>query len=359
MPTTGEGRLGILIVAEAPGATEDATGIQLVGDAGKKLRGHLDTLGVDLDGDCWKTNAVVCRPPDNRKPKPNEINACRPNLFAAINEYKPSVIIPMGQTAVDGLLATVWGGEIGPVEKWVGWAIPCGDPNAWIVPTWHPSFLLRSNQKVLDLLFKKHLQRAIALAGSRPNKPRDYASIVRVEMRPNIAAKLIKRFLESTKPVAFDFECTALKPETKGARILACSLSDGQRAISYPWHGEAIAETIRFLQSPVPKIGANIQYEERWAQVHAGGPVNAWLWDTMLAAHVLDNRPEICSLKFQSFIRFGVPYYAGSVDTHMGTTKNGLNTLTEVPLKDLLLYNGMDGVLTWDVAQQQMQEFDN
>ena len=113
---------------------------------------------------------------------------------------------------------------------------------------------------------------------------------------------------------------------------------------------------MELFKSPIPKIGANIQYEERWAQKHGGGPVNKWLWDTMLGAHVLDNRAEICSLKFQAFIRLGVPNYAGHIDPYKSEGKNGLNRMADVGLKDLLLYNGLDARLTWDVAQEQMKE---
>jgi len=63
MPPTGKGKKGILIVAEAPGKTEDAQGIQLVGDAGQRLRQHLDMLDIDLDEDCIKTTTANQNPP--------------------------------------------------------------------------------------------------------------------------------------------------------------------------------------------------------------------------------------------------------------------------------------------------------
>ena len=68
MPVTGEGRLKILILAEAPGEQEDAQNTQLIGPAGQVLRKTLAGFGVDLDRDCRKTNAVRCRPPGNRRP---------------------------------------------------------------------------------------------------------------------------------------------------------------------------------------------------------------------------------------------------------------------------------------------------
>ena len=66
MPVTGEGRKKCLIIAEAPGEEEDFQNTQLVGRAGSLLRGRLEERGLDLDLDFWKTNALACRPPNNR-----------------------------------------------------------------------------------------------------------------------------------------------------------------------------------------------------------------------------------------------------------------------------------------------------
>src|SRR3990167_7733579 len=75
MPYTGEGRKKILVVAEAPGRKEDEKGTQLIGQDGQLLRQTLKQLDIDLDWDCWKTNAVICRPPNNITPKEEQIEA--------------------------------------------------------------------------------------------------------------------------------------------------------------------------------------------------------------------------------------------------------------------------------------------
>jgi uracil-DNA glycosylase family 4 len=64
MFATGKGEQGIFILAEAPGRTEDSLNVQLVGKAGKLLRGVLHDFNIDLDQDCRKMNAVNCRPTD-------------------------------------------------------------------------------------------------------------------------------------------------------------------------------------------------------------------------------------------------------------------------------------------------------
>lgn len=354
MKATGEGKRKILVVAEAPGKQEDERGTQLIGEAGQTLRKHLKAIGVDLDRDCWKTNAVICRPPGNRTPTPVEIAGCRPWLFKSIQEFKPNVILLLGGVAVNSVMEVAWRGDIGAMERWAGWMIPCQNPYAWIVPTYHPSYLNRMEDKVLDLIFRQHLKKAIKLSGELP--PRLPDPEITIEMSPGSAAKAIREIEDTELGVAFDFETTSLKPEVPGSEILCCSMANVKRTIAYPWVGEARDATIEFLQGPCGKIGANNQFEERWCIHRAGGPVNNWKWDTVLAAHTLDNRPHICGLKFQSFVRMGVPIYDQAVDPFIKPGKNGLNRLKEVPLRDLLLYNGLDSANEWDLAAIQMQD---
>ena len=116
MEASGEGKLGILIIAEAPGADEDLQGTQLVGKSGKLLREVLHLMGLDLDRDFWKTNAVSCRPPNNKTPSPLQINACRSRVREVIDRYKPKVIIPMGNTAMTSLVGDKMTGRIKGTE---------------------------------------------------------------------------------------------------------------------------------------------------------------------------------------------------------------------------------------------------
>lgn len=355
MPPTGAGQRGLLLVAEAPGKTEDERNTQLVGDAGKRLRDHAENLGLEIDRDCWKTNAVICRPPKNRTPKPEEIDACRPHLLAAIKELKPKVIVLLGGTAVQSLLGPLWGSDVGPLDRWVGWQIPT--EYGWVVPNYHPSFLLRVERPVLNLLFEQYLQRAIDLTDTPCPPIEDLTSSIQVEVRPEVAAKVIRKIAASSLaagiPIAFDFETRSLKPEVKGTYIYSCSFSNGQRTIAFPWVGEAKEAAIEVLHGPNCFLNQNIQFEQRWCQLHAGGGVENWCWDTMLATHVLDNRSDICSLKFQAFVQFGQRDYSKSVKPYMEEGRNGLNKLNEANLPTVLLYNGMDSLLTWRLAMLQ------
>jgi len=91
-----------------------------------------------------------------------------------------------------------------------------------------------------------------------------------------------------------------------------------------------------------------------------GHPVKNWLWDTMIAAHVLNNSPKVTSIKFQSFVLLGTESYDEHISSFLKPTgRSRFNRVEDIDLKDLLLYNGLDALLEFRVAQKQMKQFKN
>lgn len=93
----------IMLVGEGPGATEDETGIPFSGAAGKQLNALLQEAGLKRE-DLYVTNVVLCRPPQNRAPLPDEIEACKGFLERRISVMRPELIISLGRTAAEALL---------------------------------------------------------------------------------------------------------------------------------------------------------------------------------------------------------------------------------------------------------------
>jgi DNA polymerase len=87
-----------MFVGEAPGATEDQVGLPFVGRAGKLLDELLLEIGIERS-DVFVTNVICCRPPGNRDPLPEEIDACKPYLFRKIELIEPKVICTLGNFA--------------------------------------------------------------------------------------------------------------------------------------------------------------------------------------------------------------------------------------------------------------------
>ena len=156
----GNRRARLVFVGEGPGRDEDLQGEPFVGRSGKLLdRLMAEELGMDRT-QCYVCNTVMCRPPNNRDPRPDEMAACRPYLDQKLALIRPAVIVTLGNVATRALLATNEG-----IRRLRGRAYPFGD--AQLVPTYHPAAALRSGGEVVaemraDLVRAKRL-----LAGRR------------------------------------------------------------------------------------------------------------------------------------------------------------------------------------------------
>jgi uracil-DNA glycosylase family 4 len=340
--------------------------VQLVGNAGLELVKLLHSIAVNMRKDCWLTNALICRPTqlhggrlENRTPTKQEIDYCRPHLQKTLEDLKPDVVIPLGKPAVQSIMALAWkDGEVDDIGRWAGWQIPSVKLNCWICPTYHPSFLLHEKSNAAELHVRRHLAAAFRLKGKPWPGPPDWQQRIKVEMDPGKAAQQVRALVAKGKPLAFDYETTTLKPDGPHAQILCCAVSDGLGAVAYPWAAEAIEATREMVTSGVPMIAANIPFEERWTRVFLKVPVKNWYWDTVLGAHWLDCRHGICSVKFQSFVRFGAPDYDGHIEPFRSSPNrdsNEPNRLREVEPRLLLEYCGYDALFESWIAQEQMK----
>jgi uracil-DNA glycosylase family 4 len=357
MRPTGEGKQKTLIVAESPGKEEDQQGIQLIGKAGQRLRSVMDDLGWDLDQDCWKSNCVICRPKDN-KMQDKYIECCRPTLLRTVEELNPEVIILLGASAVKSFLGQYWEKDIGSIGRWVGWKIPLQPTNTWICPTYHPSYLERTRDPALEGWFRRHLEAAFELEGRPWKNVPDAASEVEVIKSPDEAADWLMERAGWSDAFSFDYETNMLKPDHPDARIVACSVCwGGKWTIAFPWEGEAIKAMGELLRSEVPKYSHNLKFEERWTRRILGHGVKNWAWDGMQAAHVLDGRTGITSLKFQAFVQFGLPLWNKTVEPYLEADGgNQKNRIHKCDLRELLLYCGIDSLVEFRLAKKQMKE---
>lgn len=157
----GQGHLhpDILFIGEGPGEDEDKQGLAFVGRAGQMLTRLIIRMGYTRD-EVFIANIVKCRPPNNRKPLPAEMNVCRPYLEQQVAVLKPKVIVLLGASAFEGLMPPAAPGiTISKVRgKWLEYeSIPT-------MPTFHPSYLLRNPAAMWDVwndmqLVLKHLGR--------------------------------------------------------------------------------------------------------------------------------------------------------------------------------------------------------
>lgn len=126
----------LMVVGEAPGENEDRQGRPFVGKAGQLLDLLLMTVGFPRET-VYICNVLKCRPPGNRNPAPDEVEACSPYLLKQVELVRPKVIMAFGTFAAQTLLATdVAIGKLrGRVHSYRGTPL---------VPTYHPAALLRN-----------------------------------------------------------------------------------------------------------------------------------------------------------------------------------------------------------------------
>jgi len=361
MKPFGRGERRVLVVGEAPGETEDVEGIQFVGKVGSYLRDMLDRVaGVELHQDCWTTNALICRSSGNKITSEMMIDHCRPNLVDTVEHLEPDVILLLGFAAVKSLIGGVWNDNPGPISRWAGWRIPSQKPNAWICPTYHPSYILKRHDEVLEATFLQHLHEAFELRGRPWDKVPNYEQQVEVLFDVVEAARILREMARRGGRVAFDYEANCLKPEYPGAQILCASACwEGKKTIAYPWQGEAIEATKELLHADnCYFIASMLKFENRWTNWAFGRGVRHWLHDTVIGAHVLDNRRHISGLKFQAYIYLGMPAYDEVIREFMQSQEGSkLNLLKEeVELRQLLLYCGTDTLMEFLVADKQIMQ---
>lgn len=361
MPFTGSANLNILIVGEAPGETEDELGKQFVGKAGQCLRQLCDEAGFSLD-DCWLTNSLICRPPGN-KLEDQQIGYCRPNLLNTVAQLKPKVIVLLGGSAVESLIGSEWGGDVGPVSRWASYTIPSSKYRCWICPTYHPSFVERSNRDpLLWKTVREHLAQAYKLAkapGNSPCCPLDVLKArVEVITDPPQAKQRLRALAGREGILGFDYETTGLKPERPEQRIVSSSFClNGEGAWACMIEPRLHKYLSAVLLNPnLKKVASNLKFEERWTRQKLGHGVAAWHWDTMLAAHYLDNRPGITSVKFQAYVYLGIGEYDHWVDEEKKADgANELNRMAEANPEDMLNYNALDSLIEYMVMERQKE----
>jgi uracil-DNA glycosylase len=138
----GNPNADLMFVGEAPGAEEDIQGIPFVGRAGQLLTKMI--LAINLERDqVYIANVIKCRPPGNRNPEPDEIERCEPFLFQQIDAVRPKVIVALGSFAAKTLLRTQ-----DSISRLRGRVYDFR--GAKLIPTFHPSFLLRSPDRKRD-----------------------------------------------------------------------------------------------------------------------------------------------------------------------------------------------------------------
>lgn len=137
VPGEGNPDADLMFLGEAPGRNEDETGRPFIGRAGKLLTTLIESIGFNREA-VFITSVIKHRPPKNRPPKPNEIEACSDWLKEQLSIIEPKIIVPLGRFGMEyflpGQTITNTHGKVFEQNKWI------------VFPIYHPAYGLRGNR---------------------------------------------------------------------------------------------------------------------------------------------------------------------------------------------------------------------
>lgn len=166
----GEGneKAEVVLVGEAPGFYEDKEGAPFVGQAGKLLTQLLSTIGLHRS-EVYIANVLKCRPPNNRDPQQEEIEACKPYLLKQLEIIKPRIVCTLGRFAAQTLLGmkvsiTRVHGQLFPADEFT------------IFPIFHPAAALHQRW-MLEPLKEDFMKLGMILKGEKKEKAADFKQL--------------------------------------------------------------------------------------------------------------------------------------------------------------------------------------
>ncbi len=157
----GSPNADLMFIGEAPGRDEDIQGKPFVGRAGQLLTDIIKAMKLTRD-DVYIANVIKCRPPENRNPEQDELDACRPHIRRQIEIIRPKVIVTLGRFALQSLLEK--GYAVSSVRgQWLDYN------GIKVMPTYHPAYLLRTPAAKKDVW--ADMKKVMSALGIEPKSP--------------------------------------------------------------------------------------------------------------------------------------------------------------------------------------------
>ncbi len=343
----GDPAAKVALLGEAPGAEEARAGRPFVGQSGRLLDTVLARLGQSRD-DLWITNTVLCRPPENRTPTPQELECCSARLLGELCDKKR--IVTLGATALNALSPSRIGilRRRGIPVRWIG-HLDGKPPRVWssiLIPTIHPAYVLRNGTSLTEL--ERDLQKA-------------FERVLRVETTQNDVelrvpkdreeASTFLRKLGNYEAIAVDLETTGLDPFADEIVLLAIC---GEPGVAYLFPADlftpktkgdsrdpayALRDQLTFTLSRTTTVGHNAKFDSKFLAEQWGVD---WFptFDTMLAHYCLDERQGTHGLKQLATDLLHAPPYADDLKPFVKDAET--QGYGAVPLDVLMPYAARD-----------------
>ena len=365
MKLWGQGKKKIMIVMDMPTPQEDANNQPYWGHGGLALQSFFQGKGYQVSIDFWTTYAIICRPSDGKVTEHN-VNACRSFLKKRIEEKKPKAIITIGEVAFRSVCGLrISGRMVGvPPSEFFGFQIPDKELNMWVCPAESMQKIIEMDNPTHKKIWESYMSRFLEEKEDFP----EIAENIETVYTPKEAKERIVDFRQRVEGVmSFDFETTGIKPHAQGHRILSaaiCGRVAGQ-VVSYAF--PFFHDDVEFMgvwrdlieDVGIGKVAHNMGFENVWSRVRGGGASPNFVWDTMLAAHVLNNKSAV-SLKFLTYVNFGIAGFDHEIDRYIKAkslpkegSANDFNSMRQAPQELLLTYNAKDALYTFLLYEKQ------
>lgn len=318
----------IMIVGEAPGATEEREGKVFAGQAGKYLVQIMNKCGLERE-DTFIGNAVNCRPPENRTPKKGEIKACRYWMQKQLNRVKPKYVLILGNVPLESLL------DLKGIKKFRG--KPIERDGIIYMPTYHPAYVLRDPTAADAFETDMRLFVEICNTGKIPSEEG-------LNMQVGNDQAFLDRVLDDLwGACSLDIETNGLYPWGPGMRINSLGFGTAKAQWIVPAMHEysklTKAQLTKFLEEIERRVDEgelkltmqNGKFDALWIYIHYGVLLEIE-FDTMLA-HFLCNENSLHGLKYLSQIYFGAIDY--DIDTPTKLGEKGFEPLAFYQAHDL------------------------
>lgn len=347
----------ILLVGEAPGATEINTGIPLTGMSGDILNQALADIGLPRE-QVAVANVCSCRPPQNATPSMEAVRACSGRLAREVSAFDPHVIVALGATALRALtgrqsLARIHGMTVEGSGLYAGRSI---------VPTWHPAFVLRSPRQYPAL--KADLAQAWALAKAKVSGPggglgsigcadRIVVELARTPEDVRRLAALIRAEIGEGL-LAVDIETDSLSPSKSQLLSVGLAWRHGQEHAAVVLLRGADAQVQSALKQELARIllaHPNLYHNSKFDTAHlrAHGIPARVAADTLLISYVLDERAgAVHGLEYLANTYMAAGDYKSIVEAGKEADPDaaGKVNLSEIDERNLVVYNAMDSFYT-------------
>lgn len=345
----------IIIVGEAPGATEDATGKPFQGGAGEILNHLLSRAGIPRS-ECFITNVCHTRPPDNDFTwffkKANELDLARGivQLRKDITRIRPNILIGLG-----GQSLRIIAGKNG-IEKWRGSILESNlVPGQKCIFTYHPAYLLRSydHKTVVELDLRRARTQSTFPEINR--LPREFILNPPPDLRQQVGEEMF-----NAEWLSVDIECFQRDDGTWS--LACCGFSDRpDRAMVIPVLGASDKDFIRWLcGGPSKKVFQNGTFDVTVLRTE-GIEVANFQWDTMLGHHALyaecaGGSDELSNKKTHAAIGKGLAFQTSIYTEEPFYKDDGKLWKESGDINMFWRYNALDCMVTREIRDIQERE---